>query len=275
MTFPNLSRSVELPANCDITRISPYGESSWECTAKIETRDSSGNDVPYFLKVHVGDQFRDLVMGEYHAIIAIHQAMPSLAPRPVACGNYISQPNAWFFLSEFRSLGEELPDVEEFAERIAELHTRGINRDAAFGWPYSVLAGGHPRTYPASESWEETFKSGLEQTFDLEEKIQGSDEEWVALRAALMEKVVPRLLKPLQMGGRSITPTIMHGDIWHGNAAVDTKTGTLVIFDPMPMYGHNEFGFLIGIEYVKEYIKHRPPSEPQEDFDDRLRLYAM
>jgi hypothetical protein len=35
-----------------------------------------------------------------------------------------------------------------------------------------------------------------------------------------------------------------------------------------PRYGWNA-------EYIKEYVKLVPPSEPVEDFDDRVAIYAM
>lgn len=33
--------------------------------------------------------------------------------------------------------------------------------------------------------------------------------------------------------------------------------------------------YQLGPDYVAEYFKHIPPSEPKEDFDDRWALYAM
>lgn len=35
-----------------------------------------------------------------------------------------------------------------------------------------------------------------------------------------------------------------------------------------PRYG-------MGRAYVEEYFKNMPPSKPEEDFEDRLALYAM
>lgn len=213
----------------------------------------------------------------------MYQAMPNFVPRPIAYGTYKEYPDAWFFLCEFRDLVDELPDVEEFSEMVAELHTRGANPGGKFGWPYGVFAGRNPRIYPESDSWEETFSQGLSATFDLEERVQGPDEEWSQLRKDLFEKVIPRLLRPLQTGGRSIVPTIVHGDLWHGNAAVDANTGQSIIFDPCGMFAHHEMELgpwycprhKIGKEYIKEYAKHRGPSEPEEDFEDRMRLYAV
>ena len=54
------------------------------------------------------------------------------------------------------------------------------------------------------------------------------------------DKVVPRLLRPLETGGRSIRPSLIHGDLWHGNAETDAETGEPVIFDAASFYAHNE-----------------------------------
>ena len=56
----------------------------------------------------------------------------------------------------------------------------------------------------------------------------------------LFEKVIPRLLRPLETDGNSITPVLVHGDLWCGNAAVDRETDAPLIFDPSSFYAHNE-----------------------------------
>lgn len=66
------------------------------------------------------------------------------------------------------------------------------------------------------------------------------DGEFEELKKEVMDKVVPRLLRPLETGGRSITPCLVHGDLWDGNASVDVDTGRPIIFDGAPLYAHNE-----------------------------------
>ncbi len=56
----------------------------------------------------------------------------------------------------------------------------------------------------------------------------------------ILDKVIPRLLRPLETEGRNIQPRIVHGDMWDGNTSVDATTDKPVIFDASGMYAHNE-----------------------------------
>ena len=60
------------------------------------------------------------------------------------------------------------------------------------------------------------------------------------LDTAMIDKVIPRLLRPMETGGRSIKPSLVHGDLWCGNVAVDSATGRPLIYDPASFYAHNE-----------------------------------
>lgn len=66
------------------------------------------------------------------------------------------------------------------------------------------------------------------------------DAELTELAAQMVDKGIPRLLRPLQTGGRSITPTLCHGGLWESNVQVDAVTNRAVTFDPCCFYGHNE-----------------------------------
>ncbi|EJT74841.1 hypothetical protein GGTG_08679 [Gaeumannomyces tritici R3-111a-1] len=273
-----------LPEGAEVHRIIPHGDSLWGRTAKLETLHPDGRKMLYFLKVHVGAHSHGLMASEYHAMAIIHKAIPDLAIRPIAYGTYVSNPNANFFLSEFRDMREELPDVEEFCEQIALLHKQAVNPDGRFGWEWPVYAGSKPRTYPLSHSWEETFSAGLRATFELEEQTHGPDKDLAVLRDALFDELIPRLLRPLQSDGRSIQPTLVHGDLWHGNVRIDVRTGSPIIFDPCSLWAHHEFELgpwachrhRIGEQYIQEYRrKHRNPSEPEKDFENRMLLYSI
>lgn len=60
------------------------------------------------------------------------------------------------------------------------------------------------------------------------------------LKDAVFEKVVPRILRPLESHGRKVEPVLLHGDLWVGNTATDKESGTMVMFDSSAFYGHNE-----------------------------------
>ena len=115
-----------------------------------------------------------------------------------------------------------------------------------------------------------------------------------------LEKVVPRLLLPLQSEGRSIKPCLVHGDCWDGNTAMDLKSGGAFVFDACSFYGHNEYDTgnwraarhrLSDDAYISDYKRLFPVSEPseshhvdrrcvtdykvEEDWDARNRLYSL
>lgn len=80
---------------------------------------------------------------------------------------------------------------------------------------------------------------------DLDAKARGESEELKRLEGDFFEKVIPRLLRPLEDEnlGRSVKPVLLHGDLWIGNAGMEenrTKEGNCVLFDSSAFYGHNE-----------------------------------
>ncbi|KAK3613170.1 hypothetical protein LTR56_028035 [Elasticomyces elasticus] len=101
----------------------------------------------------------------------------------------------------------------------------------------------------------------------------------------LIEAVIPRLLGALQSNGRSITPALVHGDLWEHNVGIDLKSGNIVIFDPGCTYAHNEMEFgtwrccwayhFSSPSYLQMYQRHIEPSEPVDEWDDRNRLYSI
>lgn len=73
----------------------------------------------------------------------------------------------------------------------------------------------------------------MKHMLELEEAAHGLDKtgKMQELKGLLLEKVIPRLLRPMETEGRSITPTLVHGDFWHGNTSTDVDTGAPLMFD--------------------------------------------
>lgn len=72
------------------------------------------------------------------------------------------------------------------------------------------------------------------------EESRGPDEELTDLFGQTMTKVDPRLLRPLETGGRQIKPCLVHGNLYSGNVSVDIETGRPVLYDATCLYAHNE-----------------------------------
>lgn len=171
---------------------------------------------------------------------ALHNALPELVPKPIAWGTYEKEPDVHFFLCNFHDMTEDIPDISSFPAMLAQLHKNGVSPTGKFGFPVQTYQGRLPQNTTECDTWEECFSRGIEQFFKLEEKAQGYDEEMAQLRKGIMEKVIPRLLRPLETEGRKVVPRLVHGDLWDGNTSVDAATGLPLIFDACASYAHHE-----------------------------------
>lgn len=181
-----------------------------------------------------------MVSGEFVSMSMLHKAMPNLTPVPYTWGTYSSDPNISFFLCGFVEMNDDLPDVRKLAASLAELHMKATNPEGKYGFPVPTLQGTVAQYTGWEDSWETFFSKSMAQNMTNEEKSQGSNPEMKLLCHAVLDKVVPRLLRPLETGGRSISPRLVHGDIWDGNVSTDLASMQPVIFDATSIYGHNE-----------------------------------
>jgi protein-ribulosamine 3-kinase len=260
---------------------------------------------PALFQVSQGDVGKGMMSGEFASMSALHKAMSDLAPRPIGWGVYAKEPDIYFFLCAFHDMTDDVPDVSTLPAMVAQLHKNGVSPTGKFGFPVTTYQGRLPQDTTECDTWEESFSRSIRRFFELEEESQGYEEEMAQLRKGIMEKVIPRLLRPLENGGRSVVPRLVHGDLWDGNTSVDAGTDLPVIFDACSSYAHHEceypqkhWGVLsdytdltctildelapwrptrhkISKPYVTEYLKHFPISEPAEDFDDRNALYCV
>ncbi|GAB1200665.1 hypothetical protein APSETT444_010039 [Aspergillus pseudonomiae] len=133
------------------------------------------------------------------------------------------------------------------------------------------------------DSWEVFFAKNMRMALDLEIKAKGPDPELDYLIPILFDKVIPRLLRPLESDGRSVKPSLVHGDLWYGNSGIDVQTGEPLMFDACSFYAHNEYEFgqwrpvcnRFGEEYLAAYHSYVQKSAPEEDYDGRLDLYKL
>lgn len=121
-----------------------------------------------------------------------------------------------------------------------------ISQMVVFRAPYHISDtqrrywGPPPNRNDWTDSWEEWWGRQLHSDVVYTQEVYGKDQELADLTAVFIEKVVARLLRPLQTGGRSIKPSLCHGDLWDGNVKIDRDTGQIVLYDSCSFYGHAE-----------------------------------
>lgn len=165
-------------------------------------------------QVSIGDDGRGMMRGEFESMRALHETAPDLALEPIAWGTYATDEDVHFFLCVFYDMDKDLCSLDTFPAMLAGLHRRGAARsNGKFGFPVTTYQGRLAQDMAWCDTWEESFSRNLDLYFEHELEAQGPDEEIGVLRRVIMERVVPRLLRPMETGGRRVTPTLIHGDL--------------------------------------------------------------
>lgn len=207
------------------------------------------------------------------------------------CHGPLHQSNKHFLATDFLHLGysHSKGSGVSLAAKLAKLHTtpapipEGFDQPM-FGFPVPTCCGDTEQDNSWKASWAEFYADNrLRFIIRRVVKNHGPDGEAVDLVDRIAERVVPRLIGDDRM---SITPVVVHGDLWSGNHSAGQIAGRggreEVVFDPSCVYGHAEyelgimrmFGGYDG-SFWREYGKLVPKAEPVEEWDDRVMLYEL
>jgi fructosamine-3-kinase len=249
------SSCVALPADSKNIWVAPHGASFRSITTKIDTELPDGSQKSYFVKVrqaalccfmtdsrkqlYIAPNAKALALGEYLSSQAMYAIIPDNTPRPMGRGVLAKDSNKHFIVFDFIDMIEELPPVAELAGVIAKLHQNSVSPNGKFGF-------GVPTSQSLQlentwrDTWEEFFTRVFRDTVELEQRAQGQNNELLELAQQICEKVIPRLLRPMENDGRTLKPTLLHGALWHGNIGLNALTDSVILFDCGGFYGHHE-----------------------------------
>jgi protein-ribulosamine 3-kinase len=186
-----------------------------------------------------------MISGEIVSMKHIHDTVADLTPNPIAWGSYLTLPDTHFLLLSFVHMTDDIPDIEKLPSKVAELHQKGVSPNGKFGFPVQNYQGRLSQVTTWTDTWEECFANNLRGMLEHEEKTQGPNAKLQALSKIIFEKIIPRLLRPLETGGRSIKARLVHGDLWDGNCSTAVGTNGPVIYDASALYAHNECEFFL------------------------------
>ncbi|KAL2063548.1 hypothetical protein VTL71DRAFT_5353 [Oculimacula yallundae] len=272
-----------LPVGAKVIYICKHGRSNWSEGYRVDI-EVDGDERELFLKVCYRSQHVAMARGEYESQKALAQHLPDNTAAPLAWNTFELDPTRSFFLTTYRELSKDrIPNPSELIEILAKLHKSSVSPTGKFGFHVTTFNGHVPLINDWTDSWEEWFSRQLRSDIEWEQTVRGVDAEFNEVVDQFFQKVIPRLLRPLQSGGRSIKPVLVHGDLWPGNAQIDRTSNRLILFDSCCCYAHNEMElhmmrqerYEFKKEYVNAYTIAVKPSEPKEDFEDRNILYAM
>jgi fructosamine-3-kinase len=118
-----------------------------------------------------------------------------------------------------------------FGTAIERLHRI---KDGCFGWPEANFIGALPQQNPWCDSWSEFWRGQR-----LEPQLSHAVDAGLLGRSDVrrFEQLFARLDELLAVGDAE-GPSLLHGDLWHGNAHA-TKD-VIVAIDPSAYFGHRE-----------------------------------
>lgn len=194
----------------------------------------------FFLKLIEREDAESMAISEYTSQKELHQCIPENISPALAHGTLESNPGTTFFLTKFHDLRPVVIDPIHLAKILIKLHTTSSSPTGKFGFPVTTFKGYVPVNNEWTDTWEEFFARQFKYEIAWEKSVRGEDTEMEWLAEAFFDKVIPRLLHPLQSEGRNIKPVLCHGDLWHGNIEFDVTTQVPIMFDSCCVYGHNE-----------------------------------
>jgi fructosamine-3-kinase len=159
---------------------------------------------------------------------------------------------------------------EEMGRNLAAMHRVGSDRH--FGWDQQNTIGFMPQVNPWTSNWADFFaEHRIGYQFQLAQRRSGSFPNKERLLAA-----IPEIL-----AGHDPQSSLVHGDLWSGNAAV-TKLEEPVVIDPATYFGDREVDLamteLFGSfpnEFYRAYDKAFPLDSGYERRKTLYNLYHI
>ena len=157
-------------------------------------------------------QFAEMSQAEYEGQAALAGCIPGSVSDPVAWGRLGA---GSFFMTRFRRLAapSPLPLRRQLLGLLETLHKASASPTAMFGFHVTTYYGPPPIPNAWTPSWEvfftRLFRANLEYAREAR-RARGEHEDpgLDAVAEEFVRTVIPRLLRPLQSGGRSIKPTL-------------------------------------------------------------------
>ncbi|KAK4201530.1 hypothetical protein QBC40DRAFT_252985 [Triangularia verruculosa] len=233
----------------------------------------------YRLKYCYQKEARNAVLAMYQATMLLRKILPwntspliGYAPRRINRDRNLYsdgwKPEEHCLLEGWQYICERTPTHMELIPNVVDLHEKEIPSHFHSGWgkfgsPTAWYDGAVAQWFPMHDNWADCFKEGLRLTIQKEKKIHGEDPVFNHLCREILDRVVDRLLVPMESHGRSVTPTLVHGNLW--DKTVKSRGGRFsapVLMDATPLLAPYEYEWApwwsqtnkIDFNYIDAYL---------------------
>jgi fructosamine-3-kinase len=257
------SLRTRLGATARITAAQPVSGGDSHTSLRIDTVDGAR----YFVKVATAAQL-PMFEAEVDGLAAIAASASLRTPAVFACG--AAGAHAFLILEHLALTPLQSPaDGARFAEALAALHH---DTGEHFGWPRDNFIGRTPQHNERHDNWARFFVAQRLRPQLALARAEGFDVELQRQGERLFDRV-PALFLDYRP-----QPSLLHGDLWHGNVAM-LADGTPVVFDPAVHRGDREADFamseLFGGFPPTFYAAYRRAWPLHEGYEQRKLLYNL
>ncbi|MEM8779809.1 MAG: fructosamine kinase family protein, partial [Cyanobacteria bacterium P01_G01_bin.49] len=184
-----------------------------------------GETISYFVKINRASQV-EMFAAEALGLKQMAATQAIRVPQPICWGT--TEQSSYIVLEwlEFSRFSQQ--SWQKMGRNLAKMHAyQGSNK---FGWERNNTIGSTPQMNNWTENWADFF---ADHRIGFQLKLASRKGRSFGDCNQIVEKV-RRLLTGIQP-----QPSLVHGDLWSGNAAV-TQEGEPVILDPATYYGDRE-----------------------------------
>ena len=238
------------------------GEVGGGCIHRAYRASDGGRS--WFVKVNDASR-ADLFGAEADGLRALPRG-PLRVPEVICCGETAEQS---FLVLEWLDLGAGAPgDYARLGEQLAHLHALA---GPHHGWRRGNYIGSTPQLNTADVSWPRFFGNAR-----LAPQLALAGKNGHAALCARGGELLDAL--PKLFGSYAPQPSLLHGDLWGGNAAF-LCDGTPVVFDPAVYYGDRETDLamteLFGGFAEDFYAAYRAQAPLEPGYRVRKTLYKL
>ena len=224
MNWQTISDQIESATGQPFDVVSAHSLSGGDINSAFRLQ---GLGKSYFVKLNRADLVT-MFEAEFAGLQDIARTQTLRVPAPVVCGQTTGHS---FIVLEYLEFGRANKTSDRLLGRqLALMHHQ---KNPYFGWHRDNTIGSTLQLNSQSHDWltfwrqqRLGFQLQLATTKGYGGRLQANGERLCSDMAALFDNDLPH-------------PSLLHGDLWAGNAAVD-KQGDPVIFDPACYYGDRE-----------------------------------
>lgn len=219
-----LWKAIETAIGSDfrIEKRTPLAGGSINSAFRIE-----GGNRAFFVKLNRAERL-DMFEAESAGLREIAATSTVRAPEPIACG---ATNSASFLILELLILKSPTARSDSMlGGQLAAMHRIA---QSGFGWSRNNTIGSTPQPNDPSGDWIDFWRQHR-LTFQLEQARKNGCRQSLLDRGAVLCEKFPALFD-----GYVPAASLLHGDLWAGNAAADPSEQP-VIFDPACYYGDRE-----------------------------------